>query len=236
MERGILAHFTGIAHHPRHTDNPPDDQQRDAQGDTVGEGDPGGVGGDHRRERVNGGAKRADPGAEQHGGGGYHRVETCGQHHRNQQGIERQGLFGHAVNGATCGKQRHQDRDHPLFATAQPGGDAFDPGVNGPGFGDDPKESPDDQYKQRNVDRPGLAGLGIVQPGNRGHQHGNQPLRMGRYVRIGSGNRHVLAERLVHGHVILPGRNNPRQDGNDGNQKKRMVYAEGNLNLPMMFS
>jgi hypothetical protein len=61
------------------------------------------------------------------------------------------------------------------FASAQPGGDALDPGVNRPGFGDDPEKTADDQDKQRHVDRPGLAGDRIVQPGDGRHQHGNQP-------------------------------------------------------------
>jgi hypothetical protein len=84
----------------------------------------------------------ADPRPEQHGGGCHNRVEPGGQHHRYQQGVKRQRLFGHAVNGAASGKQRHQDRDHPLFTSAKAGGDALDPGVNRAGFGDDPEEAP----------------------------------------------------------------------------------------------
>ncbi len=89
-ERRILAHLTGVTHYPRHADDPADDQQRHAQGDPVGEGDPGGVGGDHRGEGVDGGAERADPRAEQHGGSRDNRIKTGGQHHRHQQGVERQ--------------------------------------------------------------------------------------------------------------------------------------------------
>jgi hypothetical protein len=109
------------------------------------------------------------------------------------------------------------------FASAQPGGDALDPGVNRPGFGDDPEKTPDDQDKQRHVDRPGLAGDGIVQPGDGRHQHGNQPLRMCRHVRVGSGNRDFFAEGFVHRHLVLTGRDNPAQRRHNGNQKKRMV-------------
>ncbi|MNS54709.1 hypothetical protein D3C72_875210 [compost metagenome] len=219
-QRRILAHLAGVAHDPPHADHPADRQQRHAEHDSVGERDPGGVGGDHRGEWVNGRSERADPRAEQYRGGGDHRIEAGCEHHRDEQRVERQRLFGHTVDGPARGEQRHQDRDHPLFAAPQAGGDAFDPGVNRPGFGDDPQKATDDQNKQRHVDRARLARFRIVQPGNRGHQHRDDPLRMRGDVCVSSGNGHFFAERGVHRHLVLPGRNNPAQGGDHGDQEK----------------
>ena len=54
---------------------------------------------------------------------------------------------------------------------------------------------------------------------------------MRRDVRVGACNGDVFAERLVHCHMVLPGRDNPRQHGHDGNQKKENGVSGGKLEL-----
>ncbi|CCJ87381.1 hypothetical protein BN133_3758 [Cronobacter dublinensis 582] len=207
----ILAHAPGVAHHPQHADNPAYHQQRHAQSDPAGERNACGVGGDHRRERIDGGAERADACAKQHGGGGHQRVEARGHHHRHQQGVKRQRLFRHAVDGAACGKQRHQNRDHPLFFTAQPLRDALDPGVDSAGFIHHAEKAADDQHKQRHVDSACGVGDVVVKAIHRCQQHGGNALRVRVDGGVSARDRHLFAERVVHRHLVLPGGHHPGQ-------------------------
>ena len=56
-------------------------------------------------------------------------------------------------------------------------------------------------------------------------------MRVRCHVRVGACNGDVFTERLVHCHMVLPGRNNPRQHGNHGNQKKENGVSGGKLEL-----
>ncbi len=217
----IVAHHLGVTHHVGNADQPAGDQHGHAQPDTVGEGDAGGVGGDNGSKRVDGGAQGTDTGTEQHGSGGDDRVKTGGHHHRYQQGVERQGLFRHAVDGAPCGEQRHQDGDHPLFAAAQAIGDTLDTGVDGASLGHDAEKATDDQDKEGDVDGACLIGIVVVETINRGQQHVDDPLGIALNLLVGTRHRHFLAEGFVHGHLVFAGRHYPAQGGYQGDQHKQ---------------
>ncbi len=217
----IVAHHLGVTHHVGDTQDPAGHQHGHPQPDAVGEGDAGGIGGDHGGERVDGGAQGPDAGTEQHGGGGDDRVEAGGHHHRYQQGVERQGLFRHAVDGAPCGEQRHQDGDHPLLAAAQAVGDALDAGVDGPRLGHDAEEATDDQDEEGDVDGACLIGVVVVEAVDGCQQHVNDALGIGIHQLVGTGHRHFLAEGLVHGHLVFAGGHYPAQGGHQGDQHKQ---------------
>jgi hypothetical protein len=187
----------------------------------AGEGDTGRVGGDHGGERVDGGAQGTDTGSQQHGRGSHDRVEAGGHHHRHQQGVERQGLFRHAVDGAPCGEQRHQNGDHPLFTATQAIGDALDTGIDGTCLGHDAKEATDDQDEEGDVDGASLIGVVVVETVDGCQQHVDYPLGIGIHQFVGTGHRHFLAEGLVHGHLVFAGRHYPAQGGHQGDQHKQ---------------
>ncbi len=218
---GVAANHLGVAHHIGHAEQPAGHQHGDAQPDAIGKGDTGGVGGDHGGERVDGGTQGTDTGPQQHGGGGDDRVEAGSHHHRHQQGVERQGLFRHAVDGAPCGEQRHQDRDHPLFTAAQAVGYPFDTGIDGTGLGHYAKKTTDDQDEEGDVDGACLVGVMVVETIDRRQQHVDDPLGIALYQLVGASHRHFLAEGFVHGHFVFAGRHYPAQGGHQGDQHEQ---------------
>ena len=88
------------------------------------------------------------------------RVVPGGDHHRHDQGIERERLFGHAVGGAAEGEDDHQDRDHQLFPAGHAGDHAGDAGVDGAGLHRHAEEAADDDDEQGDVD--GAEQLAVV--------------------------------------------------------------------------
>ena len=117
---------------------------------------------------------------------------------RQHDGVEGEALLRHAVAGAAGGEGRHQDRDHPDLAAPQRSEQPADAGVDRPGLGHHRQEPADDQHEDRHVDGVRHAGLGVVEPGDRRHQHRAEPLRVRLDLGVGARNRRLLAERLVH--------------------------------------
>ncbi|MND94767.1 hypothetical protein D3C80_869980 [compost metagenome] len=218
---GVVAHHLGVTHHIGHAQQPAGHQHGDPQPDAVGEGDAGRVGGDDGGEGVDGGAQGTDTGAEQDGCRCHHRVEAGGHHHGHQQGVEGQRLFRHAVDGAPCGEQRHQDRDHPLLAATQTIGDALDTGIDGTCLGHNAKEAADDQDEEGDVDGACLIGVVVVEAVDGCQQHVDYPLGIGIHQLVGTGHRHFLAEGFIHYHVVFAGRHYPAQGGHQGDQHKQ---------------
>jgi hypothetical protein len=83
-----------------------------------------------------------------------HRVVAGGDHHRDDQEVEREALLGHPVGRPAEGEDGHQDRDHQLLAAAQPLDDPADPRLDRAGLHRDGEEAADHEDEQGDVDRP----------------------------------------------------------------------------------
>ncbi len=104
--------------------------------------------------------EHADPGAQQDQRAGCQPVVAGRQHHRDDQGIEGQRLFSHAVGGAADGEDGHQDGEHPFLFALQLAHHPGDPGVDGAGLHRHAQEAADDEHEHGDVD--GAEQLAVV--------------------------------------------------------------------------
>lgn len=118
-------------------------------------------------------------------------------------------------------KQRHQDRDHPLFTATQTIGHTFNTGIDGTCLGHNAKKTTDDQDKEGDVDGACLIGVVVVEAIDRCQQHVDDPLGIPLHQFVGTRHRHFFAEGFVHGHLIFAGRHYPAQGGHQGDQHKQ---------------
>ena len=80
------------------------------------------------------------------------RVVPGGDHHGDDQHVERQALLGHAEGGPAEGEHDHEDRDHPALPAVQARDQQGDAGLDRAGLHGDADEAADDEDEQRDVD------------------------------------------------------------------------------------
>src|SRR5690606_32118700 len=117
--RWILLDPVGIAHHIRSADNQPSHQEHEPEHDAVGKRNVRSVSRNYGSKRVYGRAQHANSGANKNNGYAGYNIVAGGDHHRDKNGVKREGLLGHAIARAPDGEQCHQDGYHPDFVAFQ---------------------------------------------------------------------------------------------------------------------
>lgn len=139
----------------------------------------GRVRGDNGGKCVDRGPQDTNACSKEDDGDGGNRVISRGDHNRDQQHIESERFFGHSIGGAAEGKQRHQERDHPLFPSLELGHSALDSGIYRACRGDDPDEPANHQDEKSDIDGVCGAGCGVVEPADWRHDDVDYPCGAG---------------------------------------------------------
>jgi hypothetical protein len=211
----------GVAHHVGDAGQPAESQDDEAEREALGERHAGGVGRDDGGEGIDGRAQRADAGPDHDDRNAGHRVVAGGDHHRDEQRIEGEGLLGHAIGRPAQREQRHQDRDHPLLASLERDHGAADAGVDRAGARHQPEKGADEQHEQGDVGRAGLVAVRIVEARNRRHEPRDRALGVGLDPVVGARHGHLAAERLVHLALVLASGQDKCQEADKNDQPEQ---------------
>ena len=142
----------GVAHDEPDADRGADHEDHDAADEALVDRRPGEAGRDARRERVDRRAEHPDPAAKQQDRSADERVIAGGDHHRDDEGVERQALLRHPEGRAADREHDHQDRDEQALAAAQARHDLRDSGLDRARLHRHAEEAADDEDEERHVD------------------------------------------------------------------------------------
>ena len=159
--RRVAAQPARVAQQVVHADRRANDEQQPADRLAGRQRQPGDVLRDQHRERVEGGARIADAGADIHDADRHDRIHAQRQTERDQDRDERHVLLGHSDGGRAEGEQQHHAGDEqarPRTEPAQCGADQRVHRAGGPHEADHPagdEDEEDDVLGRRQTGRDG---------------------------------------------------------------------------------